>query len=62
MAKSPQNQAPFDVTAVQIGDSVVLSDGSASPVEGVQISEVLGNAVLIGDRWVDFGTVSPAAS
>jgi hypothetical protein len=47
----------IDVTIVSVGDNIVLADGRAAIVEGIRISAVFGNALLINGEWLDASAI-----
>lgn len=53
--------ASFNIAIANVGDAIILDDGRTIIIEGVQISSVLGNAVLVGNTWIDVSHVVTTA-
>lgn len=56
-----QNPA-WDIASANVGDDVALADGRTVTIEGVCVSTVTGNSILInGTEWLDASLVVSAA-
>lgn len=49
--------ANFDIASANVGDVVALVDGRTVTIEGICISLVTGNSVLVGGEWLADGQV-----